>query len=123
MDKTLHILAIIKGLRPPYFIRTPFLLCYLLTLSSYLLVLVFYFRLQPVVPLFYSLAQDSQQLAHKNWIFLFPAMLTGITLGHLSLAHAFRTYDRLLLQLFSWTTLAVEVILMAAIIRIIAIVS
>jgi len=114
---------LLQILKPPEFIKVPFLLSYICLLTSYLAVLVFYFRLPPVVPLFYSLAQPAQQLAQKEWIFLFPILLTFLTVGHLSLINLFHDFERLLLQLFSWTTLTMNILVLAAIMRIIVIVS
>lgn len=115
--------SFLRNFTPPEFVKMPFLLSYICLLSSYLLVLVFYFRLPPVIPLFYSLSQADQQLATKEWIFLFPAILTLVVLGHVTLVHSFRDYEPLLLQLFSWTTLAMCVLVLAAGIRIMVIVS
>lgn len=116
-------LSLFKILQPPVFVRTPFLLSYLSVLLAALISLVFYFRLQPVIPIFYSLSQPSQHLASKEWIFLFPVALSVFTLFHLSLIHRFKHFDQLLVQLFSWTTLIISFVVLAALLRIITIVS
>lgn len=115
--------AFFKGLQPPRFVRTPFLLSYLLTLGSMLLVLVFYFRTQPVVPMFYTLPQPAQQLAAKEWLFLFPLVISLITAFHLSLVQTFSNYNRLLLQLLSWTTIIIQIIFGLALVRIVSIIA
>lgn len=87
-----------------------------------LLVLVFYFQTQPVIPLFYTLPQPVQQLAAKEWLFLFPLVITLITALHLSIIQTNVTYNKLLLQLFSWSTVLVQVILMLGLVRIVLII-
>lgn len=109
--------------RIPHFVRTPFLLSFLIGLVLSLVSLIFYFRLQPVVPLFYSLALQTQQLAPKEWLFLFPSLSLGITIVHLFLLNIFREHSRLMLRLFSWVTLGIQVVLALSMIRIILIVS
>jgi len=114
---------IFKGLQPPRFARTPFLISYLISLATMLLVLVFYFRTQPVIPLFYTLPQPAQQLAAKEWLFLFPLVITLITAFHLSLVQTFSASNRLLLQLFSWTTILIQVMFGLALVRIVGIIA
>lgn len=87
-----------------------------------LLVLVFYFRTQPVIPLFYTLPQRAQQLAPKEWLFLFPISIAFITALHLSLVQTFSAANRLLLQLFSWTTILIQVMFALALVRIVGII-
>lgn len=116
-------LKMVSSLRPPKFVRIPITLCYIITLSVFLMVLVSYFRIQPVIPLFYSLARPAEQLAPKYWLFFFPAILAVITFGHLGLIYRYHDYERLLLQLFAWTTLGINVLLAFALIRILIIVS
>jgi len=120
------ILAPLKSmyrLRPPKFVRVPITLSYIITLSILLLVLVDFFRIQPVLPLFYSLARPDEQLAPKVWIFFFPVVLTLITFGHLGLIYRYHNYEPLLLQLFAWTTLVINILLSLALLRVLIIVS
>lgn len=114
---------IFASLRPPKFVRVPITLCYINTLTMFLVVLVAYFRIQPVVPLFYSLARPAEQLAPKIWIFFIPCVLAVITFGHLALIYKYHDYEPLLLQLFAWTTLIVSVLLSLSLIRVLLIVS
>lgn len=100
-------------------LRKLFLLAFLLNLSMGLLALVMYFRVQPVIPIFYTLALPSQQLAAKEWIFLFPALAFGFTSLHLVIAHIFREYSSLLLTLFGWVTVGLNLILGLSMVRII----
>ncbi len=40
----------------------------------------YFFLLQPQIPMFYSLARVEDQMANKEWIFLFPALALLIML-------------------------------------------
>jgi len=111
------------ALRPPAFIRTPFLLSYILVLSTALAGLVTFFRIQPIIPLFYSLARPADWLAPKVFMFIIPIAMAIITLGHLALLYRVRNYDQLLLQLFAWTTFAINLILALSLIRILTIIA
>lgn len=107
----------------PKIIKTPFLLIYLSTLISTLLTLIFYFTTQPVIPIFYSLPETSQHLAPKEWLFLFPAFSFLISLLHTILIKPILKSDKLLLLLFAWTTVVVQVVLLLALARIVYIIS
>lgn len=107
----------------PKFVKTPFLLVYLLTLISLLSTLVYYFRSQPQIPIFYSLPEPSQQLASKEWLFLFPGLAIISTFIHVAVTKSISTSDRLLVILFSWSTVVVQVVLTLALFRIIYIIS
>jgi hypothetical protein len=66
--------------------------------------------LQPVIPLFYSVSQPSQQLAPKIWIFLFPIFAWLITLSHFFLLRNMKDIEGSVERIFSWTTLGIVVI-------------
>jgi hypothetical protein len=107
----------------PRYVRTTFLLSILIGLVMALIISVLFFRLQPEVPLFYSLAQDSQHLVAKEWLFLFPGLSLIITLLHMTLFTSAHDMETLLLKLFAWTTVGVQSILFAALLRIIIIIT
>ncbi|NCN87484.1 MAG: hypothetical protein GW941_01160 [Candidatus Pacebacteria bacterium] len=107
----------------PKSIKTPFLIIYLFTLVSALTTLTFYFRTQPVVPIFYSLAEPAQHLAAKEWIFLFPALSILISLIHTAIIQIIAKSEQLLLTLFAWTTVIVQTVLLLALLRIVYIIS
>jgi len=111
------------ALRPPLFVRTPFLLSYILVLCMFLAGLVTLFRIQPIIPLYYSLARPADWLAPKAMMFIIPIGMMVITLVHLSWLYRVKDYDRLLLQLFAWTTFAINLVLALSLIRILTIVS
>jgi hypothetical protein len=119
----LKALAVPPFFRPPAWVKTPFRLIFLLTLAMILAVLVLYFRIQPQIPLFYSLAQPAQQLVAKEWLWLFPVTAVSITAVHLAVVQTYRNYNLLLIQLFSWTTVMILVLLGLALVRITMIVS
>ena len=85
--------------------------------------LTLYFRLQPQVPLFYSLARPSQHLVHKNWLFVFPAISLAINVVHFSLLGLLRKIDRLLLKLFVWATVGTQLLLGIGLARILLIIT
>jgi hypothetical protein len=121
--KTIRARYVLALLSTPRFVRTPFLISYLCTFSLSLLTLVSYFRIQPQIPLFYSLARPAEHLAAKEWLFLIPAISGAISFIHLLLINVFHDYDRTLITLFSWTTVAIQVVLSLALIRVLWIIS
>lgn len=110
-------------LKPPSFVKTPFLLSYLLICAAALVTLIFYFRIQPEVPIFYSLARPVDHLAFKAWLAVFPVGMFVITLIHTAVVNIFKMYDQLLIQLFAWATFVVELLLVLALFRIIYLVA
>jgi hypothetical protein len=84
---------------------------------------IFFFRIQPQVPLFYSLARTSQHLTSKNWLFLLPALSLLISFSHLIIAKIIRHNDQLLMKLFAWTTVGTQLILGLALFRILIIIT
>ncbi len=107
----------------PRLLKVPFLLSFLISSVLTLLVLVAYFRVQPQVPLFYTLARPSQQLVAKEWLFLFPILSFAISLVHLSIARWLYPQTRVIVQLFSWMTVAIQVTLALSLIRVLVIIS
>jgi hypothetical protein len=112
-----------KHSRTPQSLRIPLLSLFLISSAQALIVLINYFRLQPVVPLFYSLARKDQYLVSKEWLFLFPALSLLITLTHWLILNSMKDYEPLLLKIFAWTTVGFQVILSLALVRIILIVN
>lgn len=109
--------------RTPAYLRTPLLSIFLISSAQVLIVLIYYFRLQPQLPLFYSLAREAQYLVDKEWLFLFPVFSFTLSFSHLFLLRLLKAYEPLLLKLFAWTTVGFQVILSLALIRIILIVT
>lgn len=104
-------------------IKTPFLMIYLVSLLTSLISLTLYFRIQPEIPIFYSLAQPAEQLAAKEWIFLFPAISIFISVAHSLLLRLINKSEKLIRKLFAWTTVVVQLMLLLAMLRILYIIS
>lgn len=109
--------------KPPRFVKTPFLLSYVLVFFSALLLLIYYFQLQPEVPLFYTLPQPNQHLTHKNWLAVFPISMLLIMVIHTITVNRLKDYDRLLMQIFAWSTMVMELLFTLALLRIIYIIT
>lgn len=105
-------------LRDPYFVRT-LRLAVIISLVMSAVAGVAYPFLQPVVPLFYSVSQPEQQLAHKLWIFLLPALAWLITFFHFILLKNLKELSGTIEKLFCWTTVGVVFILGMLLVRII----
>ena len=82
-----------------------------------------YFKIQPQVPLFYSLARPAEQLASKEWLFVIPAISGAISFIHLILLNSYLEYDRMILKLFSWSTVALQLVISLGLLRILYIIS
>lgn len=107
----------------PRYVKTPLLLSLLVSSTTSLVVLVEVFRLQPVVPVWYTLAQPNQQLTTKEWLFIFPALCFTMTILHFGLLASLRHYGQLMTKLMVWTTLVFQLLLTGALLRIVWIVS
>lgn len=83
---------------------------------------IFYFLSQPVIPLMYSLPRPEQALVPKEWIFLFPIVSLTISVLHIFLIGKFKDLDELILKMFAWSTVALQIILSAILIRMIVII-
>ncbi|MFH2118434.1 MAG: hypothetical protein ABII10_01715 [Candidatus Paceibacterota bacterium] len=99
--------------------RTAFLLSILLTAITG----IFFSFLQPVIPLFYTLAQPEKQLVAKVWIFFFPVLAWAITLGHFSLIKIISNLDETMRQIFSWTTVGLVITTGLLLLRVILLVT
>jgi len=100
-------------------LNRPMMLSLLISCSLSLLALTSYFNIQPVVPLFYSLARPSQYLINKEWLFFFPVFSFFITFTHLFIIKFLINFEQVVLKIFAWVTIALQIILSLAMIRII----
>ncbi len=91
----------------------------IISLIIFGLSLIFYPRLQPEIPLFYSLADANDQLVKKQWLFLLPSLSLAINVIHLILIRGLQKLDDLILALFAWSTVILEVVLLLIVLRII----
>lgn len=94
-----------------------------ISLALLILTLITLIRVQPEVPIFYSLALPSQQLAQKYWLLLFPTISIVISVLHLLIIKTMNHLDELVLELFAWVTVAIQVLLSLSLLRIIIIIS
>ncbi len=83
---------------------------------------LFYFIAQPIVPLLYSLPRAEQALVPKLWLFVLPAASLSITVVHTILISKFRDLDELILKMFAWVTVFLQVLLLAILVRTITII-
>jgi len=95
----------------PKYIATPIKISLFITLFLLLLTGVILTFIQPVIPLFYSLPNPNEQLVNKSWLLLLPALSFLINLTHLGLLKNFPTVDQLMVKLFAWSGLILQVIL------------
>ena len=102
----------------PKILKTPFLISFLIGSLAVLLSLVFYFRVQPQIPIFYSLSDSEQQLAPKEWLFFFPVFSLLVSFLHLALLLLIKKYDGIILKFFAWSTAIVQVVLLLVMLRI-----
>lgn len=79
--------------------------------------------LQPEIPLFYTLAEEEQQLAPKIWVLIFPILSVAINLAHSFILGINTKKDEVLLSLFVKITIILQVVLLLALLRIIYIVT
>lgn len=107
----------------PRYLKKPFAISFFITAAILLITSIFFFRIQPQVPLFYSLARTSQHLVSKYWLFLLPALSLIINLIHLMIANLIKQTDKLLMKLFVWTTVGIQFVLGLALLRILAIIT
>ena len=95
------------------------LISFVVDAAGMVIAIIFYPRLQPQIPIFYTLAEQTDQLANKEWIFLLPVLGLAMAVAH-SLITAFnRRYDEFLWRLFALVTLIAELMLLTINIRII----
>ena len=83
----------------------------------------FYGKLQPQIPLFYTLADGNDQLVEKKWLFLLPVIALMINVIHLLLLRAGKNYDDFLKRLFALITLIFQILILAITLRIIILVT
>lgn len=78
---------------------------------------VLYFFLQPIIPIFYSLAQPNQQLQPKIWIFFYPAFSFVVFVIHALIVFRSKELDLATQKIFSWTTTVIIALLSLLLLR------
>ena len=89
----------------PKSIEKQIYLSWVVALLIVLISVIYYFISQPQLPIFYSLATKSDQLATKEFIFLFPIISVLMNLSHLFVIKVLKNYSALMLKLFVITFL------------------
>lgn len=109
---------VIQSLRIPKTLYTPLLSAVIIFLLLMVATSIYFFIGPPEVPLFYSLARPEQQLTPKAFIFILPVVSGLFIFLHVVLIKILHEYDALLLALFAWVTVIIQVLLTIAFIRI-----
>lgn len=81
-----------------------------------------YGKLQPVIPMFYSLTNTEDQLVSKQFVFIFPILAILILFIHIPLQSYLQKHDMFDSVVFSWSTTIVEILLVIAYTRILLLV-
>ncbi len=84
-----------------------FLIVYTLALQPFI---------QPVVPIFHSLLSGSDQLAPKIWLLIFPALSIFINIVHIG-AINITSMSQLVIKLYAWADLLLQLILLMITLR------
>lgn len=77
-----------------------------------------YLLLQPVIPLFYSLVNQENQLVPKLWVAVFPVAGIFIYIAHGILIKKLEKSELLAAQMLAWATVIVEILFVIALTRI-----
>lgn len=87
---------------------------------SIIVVLIFFSSLQKEIPLFYSLP-DLQQLSKKETILILPGLASVITATHFLIVKHFKNAHPTILHVFLLSSLALQVLILAIILRLLII--
>ncbi len=113
-----------KKINVPVHIKTHFFLSNLITGILFLVVTSSYFKLQPEVPLFYSLGNWSDQLAPKIWLAIYPGLSFAISMIHFAIIGVINLkLDKIVTTLFAWATIIIQVLLALSLLRILVIIA
>jgi len=82
--------------------------------------LIFFPSLQKNIPLFYSLPEN-QQLVSKEAILILPGLATMINIAHFIIIKNFKSAHPTILQVFLLTTLAIQFLILAILLRLLII--
>ena len=103
----------------PQSVKTPITFSWIIFFVYLVITIIFYFISQPEVPIFYSVATKSEQLAPKLFLFVFPLISLFITVIHFFIARLLQKFSEVLLKLFVGTTVGLQILLGFALFRII----
>ncbi|MDR0462935.1 MAG: hypothetical protein LBG64_01820 [Pseudomonadales bacterium] len=84
---------------------------------SFIVVVFVMPNLQPLIPLYYSLASGEQQLANREHLYVLPIISLIISITTLIFVSVSRNYDELLLKLFTLCAIVFQILIGSIIIR------
>jgi len=111
------------SMKIPKFLKTPLLISILVTFITSFVSVSFLLSVQPVIPLMYTLADSNQQLVAKQWLLVFPSASFIINFCHMMTLSMMKKYRKVLLQIFAWSTVLLQFLLLLSMIRIITLIS
>jgi len=105
----------------PKVIKKPIFTAWTISLVILFISVIYYFIAQPQLPIFYSLARKSDQLAQKEFLFLFPLISFVMNFTHLLVIKILKSYSSLMLKLFTFTTTVLQGLFLLSLLRIVVI--
>jgi len=102
-------------LRPYY--RPFFFLAVPLSIINIVLSILFFAFLPPEIPIFHTMIQPDDRLADSMMIFILPILATIINVIHALVIYFGRKYELLLLNIFSYFTIFIQLLLLAVLLR------
>ena len=109
----------ITGFSKNSLIYFPLQIFFLLLAMSFIVIAVFYYRLPPEIPFFYSLPWGEEQLAKNYYILFIPGFTLTIFLINFIFVLIISKKDIFLAQIILWSTCFIAVLSLITLIRII----
>ncbi len=107
----------------PQYTQQPLQLSLIVNLFILLFVLISLSLTQPEVPLFHSLPGAEQQLIPKIWLLLLPGLSLLINIIHIGIVNLTKHIDSLMIKLYAWADVVLQVLLLLVTLRNILIVT
>lgn len=101
----------------PKYILSVIYACLVINLLVLLIVAITYPFVQPVIPLFYSLADPRKHLVAKSWLFLLPAISFLINFTHIQSLKLINNSHEFVIKLFAYSGLVLQIILLMIALR------
>lgn len=102
-------------LRPYY--RPFFFLAMPLSIINIVLSTLFFAFLPPEIPIFHTMIQPDDRLADSTMIFILPILAIIINVIHALVIYFGRKYELLLLNIFNYFTIFIQLLLLAVLLR------
>jgi hypothetical protein len=107
----------------PQYTQQPLQLSLIVNLFILFFVLISLNLTQPEIPLFHSLPEAEQQLVPKIWLLLLPGLSLLINIIHIGIVNLTKHIDSLMIKLYAWGGLVLQVLLLLVTLRNILIVT